>query len=130
MLTTSSRIPFHVARYPVYKFFPSEGAYIGCDLTGEVVKLGPNLKVDLKVGDRVSATVAGSKYSNRRVSPKGKFADLQNIYFLDAVSGRGAFAEYVKTLSDIVWKIPEGTFSFEQAAATGSPYVSRSSSAR
>jgi len=81
-----------------HKFFPSEGAYIGCDLTGEVVKLGPNLIVDLKVGDRVSASIAGN-----------------------SASGRGAFAEYVKTFSDLVWKIPQGTFSFEQAAATGSP---------
>ena len=56
--------------------------------------------------------------------PEGKFADLRNLCFLDAVSGRGAFAEYVKTFSDLVWKIPQGTFSFEQAAATGSPYVS------
>ena len=43
--------------------------------------------------------------------------------FLDTVSGRGAFAEYAKAFSDIVWKIPEGTLSFEQAVATGSPYV-------
>ena len=57
-----------------------------------------------------------------------KLSDLQNLWLLDAASGRGAFAEYVKTFSDLVWKIPEGTFSFEQAAATGSPYVSRSPS--
>lgn len=81
-----------------YRFFPTQGAYVGCDFTGEVVKLGPNLKVDLKVGDKVSATIVGN-----------------------AISGRGAFAEYAKTFSDVVWKIPEGTLSFEQAAATGSP---------
>jgi len=80
-----------------HRLFPSEGAYIGCDLTGEVVKLGPNLQVNLKVGDRVGASVAGN-----------------------SVSGRGAFSEYVKTFSDLVWKIP-GTFSFEQAAAIGTP---------
>jgi len=93
-------------------------------LTGEVVKLGPNLKVDLKVGDRVSASVAGSKYSGRPMRPKGEFADLRNLCFLDKVGGRGAFAGYVKAFSDLAWKIPQGTFSFEQAAATGSPYVS------
>ena len=112
-------------RYLVYKLFPSEGAYIGCDLTGEVVKLGSNLKVGLKVGDRVGASVAGGKYSRCPVYPTGKFADFQNLYSLDAVSGRGAFSEYVKTFSDLVWKIPEGTFSFEQAVAVGTPWVSR-----
>jgi len=82
-----------------YRFFPTQGAHIGCDFTGEVVKLGPNLKVDIEIGDRVSATVAGN-----------------------SVSGRGAFAEYAKVPSDLVWKIPgQGTLSFEQAAATGSP---------
>ena len=54
---------------------------------------------------------------------RGKFADLQNLCFVDSASGRGAFAEYVKAFSDLVWKIPQGTFSFEQAVATGSPYV-------
>lgn len=49
------------AWYLAYRFFPTEGAYIGCDFTGEVVKLGPNLKVDIKIGDRVTASVAGSK---------------------------------------------------------------------
>ena len=49
----------------------------------------------------------------------------QKSRFLDSAEGRGAFTEYAKTFSDLVWKIPEGTLSFEQAAATGSPYVSR-----
>lgn len=39
----------------------TEGAYMGCDFTGEVVKVGPNLKVDLKEGDKVSATVIGGE---------------------------------------------------------------------
>ena len=36
-------------------------------------------------------------------------------------SGRGAFAEYAKAYSDVVWKVPEGTYSFEEVAATGIP---------
>lgn len=40
------------------------------------------------------------------------------------MSGRGAFTEYSKTFSDLVWRIPEGTLSFEQAVATASPCVS------
>lgn len=109
--------------YPVYRFFPSDGAYIGCDLAGEIVKLGPNLQIDLKVGDRVSGSVAGGEHSTYPACPKGKSADLQNPCLLDAVSGRGAFSEYVKTFSDLVWKIPQGTLSFEQAVAFGTPYV-------
>lgn len=88
------------------------------------MKLGQNLKVDLKVGDRVSATVAGSKYPS--YPSQGKLADLRNPCLLDSAEGRGAFAEYAKVPSDLVWKIPQGTYSFEQAAATGSPYVTRS----
>ena len=53
--------------------------------------------------------------------PEGQaFADLPE--HLDSTSGRGAFAEYAKVPSDLVWKIPQ-ELSFEQAAATGSPYV-------
>ena len=80
-LTISPRIPSHFAWYPVYRFFPSDGAYIGCDLAGEIVKLGPNLQIDLKVGDRVSGSVAGGEYSNYPVCPKGKFAESQNPCF-------------------------------------------------
>ena len=40
---------------------------------------------------------------------------------IDVASGRGAFAEYAKAYSDIVWKVPEGTYSFEEVAATGIP---------
>ena len=42
-------------------------------------------------------------------------------YLPDSASGRGAFSQYAKTFSDVVWEIPEGTLSFEQAAATASP---------
>jgi len=60
------------------------------------VKLGPNLKIDIKIGDRVAAAVVGG------------------------FGGQGAFAEYAKVYSDLVWKIPQGT-TFEQAVAIGSP---------
>lgn len=63
MLTIDFRnVPLRV-RYLAHKFFPAEGAYIGCDFTGEIVNLGPDLEVDLKVGDKVSATIIGSKCS-------------------------------------------------------------------
>ena len=107
-----------------HKYFPAEGAYAGCDFTGEVVKLGPNLRVGVEIGDRVSATVTGSKSpSYRRIHRKRQILLTCRNIFLDTVSGRGGFAEYAKVPSDLVWKIPQGSLSFEQAAATGSPYV-------
>jgi NADPH:quinone reductase-like Zn-dependent oxidoreductase len=39
---------------------PVEGAFVGSDLSGEVVKLGPNLQKDIKIGDVVGASVVGS----------------------------------------------------------------------
>jgi len=39
----------------------------------------------------------------------------------DTPTERGAFSEYAKGFSDLVWKIPEGTFSFEEAVTTGVP---------
>lgn len=61
------------ARYLAHKYFPTEGAYTGCDFTGEVVKLGPNLKFGIEIGDRVSATVTGSKSSSYpRAHRKGR----------------------------------------------------------
>ena len=40
--------------------YPAEGAFVGSDLSGEVVKLGPNLQKDVKIGDVVGASVVGS----------------------------------------------------------------------
>lgn len=40
--------------------YPAEGAFVGSDLSGEVVKLGPNLQKDIKIGDVVGASVVGS----------------------------------------------------------------------
>jgi len=77
---------------------PPEGAFVGSDLSGEVVRLGPNLQKDIKIGDVVGASVVGG-----------------------VMSGRGAFAEYAKAYSDLIWKVPEGTYSFEEVAATGIP---------
>ena len=42
--------------------YPAEGAFVGSDLSGEVVKLGPNLQKDIKIGDVVGASVVGSMF--------------------------------------------------------------------
>ena len=72
------------------------GTHIGCDFAGEVVKVGPNLKTNVKVGDKVASAIRGG------VSRE-----------------RGAFSEYAKTFADLAFVIPEGTWSFEEASTVG-----------
>lgn len=67
------------------------GTISGCDLAGDVVRVGANV-TSVKVGDRVAAFVQGGTYTDR-----------------------GAFAEYVKIPAELTWKIPEGT-TYEEAA--------------
>jgi len=50
----------------------------------------------LNVGDHVAGFVQGGNYKDR-----------------------GAYAEYVKTEAGLAWKVPEGTFSHEEAATMG-----------
>ncbi|KAF2793796.1 GroES-like protein [Melanomma pulvis-pyrius CBS 109.77] len=56
---------------------------VGCDYAGEVTKVGKNAASVWKVGDRVAGAVHGGLYPDR-----------------------GAFAEYLKTDSDLCWRIP------------------------
>lgn len=74
----------------------SAGNIIGCDLSGIVVKLGSDSITTVKVGDTVAGFVHGGKYKDR-----------------------GAFAQYVKIESDLVWKFSPSVLSFEQAATMG-----------
>lgn len=86
------------------KFLTKAGTYIGCDFAGEVVQVGPNLKTNVKVGDKVASSVRGG------VSRE-----------------RGAFSEYAKTFADLAFIIPEGTWSVEEASTIGIPYVAHQS---
>jgi len=52
----------------------------------------------VKVGDKVAASLRGG-------------VDKE----------RGGFAEYVKVYADLAWIIPEGTYTFEEAATIGIP---------
>lgn len=74
------------------------GAILGCDFAGIVVRAGPSLRVPVKVGDKVAASLRGG-------------VDKE----------RGGFAEYVKVYADLAWIIPEGTYTFEEAATIGIP---------
>jgi NADPH:quinone reductase-like Zn-dependent oxidoreductase len=63
----------------------SPGLIVGCDFAGVVEELGPNVRnTSLKKGDRVAGFVHGSKYKDK-----------------------GSFAEFLKTNSELVAKIPE-----------------------
>jgi NADPH:quinone reductase-like Zn-dependent oxidoreductase len=75
------------------------GAIIGCDFSGTVVKLGPNPKVSLRVGDRVAGCVHG-----------GLFED------------KGSYAQYLRAQSDLVFKVPEG-LGMAEAATYGVAWV-------
>jgi len=74
------------------------GTILGCDFAGIVVQAGPNLRVPVEVGDKVASSLRGG-------------VDKE----------RGGFAEYVKVYADLAWIIPEGTYTFEEAATIGIP---------
>jgi len=70
------------------------GAIVGCDFAGVVESINGSSDC-IKVGDRVASFVHGSMKPDR-----------------------GSFAEYVKTDSSLLMKIPEG-LSDEQASSVG-----------
>ncbi|KZT71136.1 GroES-like protein [Daedalea quercina L-15889] len=72
------------------------GTVLGCDWSGHVVRRGKNVTAEPAVGAHVAGFVMG-----------GAFADS------------GAYAEYVKTPAELVWAVPPGTLSHEQAATMG-----------
>lgn len=59
-------------RCTALRMYPADGAFIGSDLAGEVVKLGPNLVNDIKIGDVVGASIIGGTFS---ASPWNLFAN-------------------------------------------------------
>ncbi|KAH8901176.1 GroES-like protein [Thozetella sp. PMI_491] len=59
------------------------GSVVGCDFAGVVVEVGAKTTTQYKVGDRVAGAVHGGMYPDH-----------------------GAFAEYLKADSDLVWRIP------------------------
>lgn len=76
------------------------GAIIGCDVSGEVVKLGDGVvNKDIQVGDKVACTVHGGLFKNK-----------------------GAYAQYAKAQSDLVWKVPQG-LDMDKASTFGVAWV-------
>ena len=76
------------------------GSVLGCDFSGVVVKAGRNVTNGIQVGDHVAGVAHGCTYPDK-----------------------GAYAEYVKADSELVWVVPKNTFGEEQAAAYGVAYV-------
>jgi len=76
----------------------SPGTILGCDFAGIVVQVGPDPHVPVRIGDKVAASLRGG-------------VDTE----------RGGFAQYDKVYADLAWAIPEGTYSFEEAATIGIP---------
>ncbi|KAL7420011.1 hypothetical protein Q5752_004975 [Cryptotrichosporon argae] len=74
-------------------------AILGCDLAGTVVALGPDLKTPLQVGDRVAGFVHGGLFDSK-----------------------GAYAEYARAESDLIWKVPDDV-KLEDAATAGVPWI-------
>ncbi|KAL4245995.1 zinc-containing alcohol dehydrogenase family protein [Abortiporus biennis] len=68
---------------------------VGCDFSGYVVKIGKDV-TSISVGDKVAGFTQGGNYTDR-----------------------GAYAEYSKASADLVWKIPDGTVTWEDAATMG-----------
>ncbi|KAJ3841909.1 chaperonin 10-like protein [Lentinula raphanica] len=75
------------------------GTILGCDAAGDVVKVGSAVK-HLKVGDRV----AGFNYG-------GSFQ-----------TNNGAYAEYVRLISAVTFKLPDG-ITYEEGASLPVPHL-------
>ncbi|KIR68814.1 hypothetical protein I312_100089 [Cryptococcus bacillisporus CA1280] len=80
-------------------FLSVPGVINGCDYAGTVVKVGPDLKIPLKVGDKVAGTVHGG-------------------YFKD----EGSYADYAAVDSNMCFVVPEG-MKLEEAATFGVAWV-------
>lgn len=71
------------------------GAIIGCDFAGTVVKVGAKAAHKWAIGDRIAGMVHGGLFSDR-----------------------GSFAQFLKTSSELAWKIPDNV-SDEEATTFG-----------
>ena len=78
-----------------------KGSVVGCDVSGIAVQVGQNVP-DVKLGDHVTTIAHGATYTDE-----------------------GAFAEYVKSPSELLFKVPENTLTFEQSSTFGVAYVVR-----
>ena len=79
--------------------YSPEEAMIGVDFSGEIVQIGPNQTTRRRVGDKGSGITHGSLYADR-----------------------GAFAEYTKAYSQLLFLVPD-TLSMPEASTFGIPWT-------
>lgn len=102
--------------------FVTPGCVFGFDCAGIVVAIGSDVHKDLKVGDRVCGSASGSKTPFHDVSER--LDDFLTVYVVNKEKPLGgAFAEYVKLVGDLTFKVPDD-MSLESAAALGTAIAS------
>ncbi|KAI0636542.1 GroES-like protein [Trametes polyzona] len=85
--------------YHFLDHFAQPGTVSGCDFSGNIVAIGraaASAYPELRIGTHVAGFTIGSTFPDS-----------------------GAFAEYVRTPASLVWPVPEGTYSHEEAATAG-----------
>lgn len=98
-MTSSPRTPRSLPHLPTPPTDPlsSEGATVGCDYSGTVVEVGPDVKKSFKKGDRIAGFSHGVNALNHE---------------------DGTFGQYLVTKGDVQIKVPE-RLSDEEAATLG-----------
>jgi len=77
-----------------------QGDSVGCDFAGDIVSIGSKVdqeKFDLKEGTAVAGFIRGGAIDNTN----------------------GTFQGYVRTLPELVWRVPLEVVTYEDAAAMG-----------
>lgn len=95
VLVRTVAVALNLFDYKVPHKFPAPGTVIGCDFAGTIVQVGPSVRRNFKVGDRVFGGVHGAD---------------------PAEPTSGAFADYLVTDADFTFLIPE-SMGWETAAA-------------
>lgn len=75
--------------YKMAQRFPSEGAVVGCDFSGLVVRIHPGTETSLQLGDMVCGVVHGSNTTDD-----------------EAERTNGAFAEFVRAQVGLLLRVP------------------------
>ncbi|KAF2797427.1 zinc-binding dehydrogenase [Melanomma pulvis-pyrius CBS 109.77] len=100
LLVKTIAVSVNPCDYKMGTNFPTQGAIIGSDFVGKIVRIGPEvaeLRPDLSIGDTVCGYIHGSN---------------------PAEPGNGAFAEYLRAHAQLVYKVPDG-MQLREAAALG-----------
>ncbi|KAI0797122.1 GroES-like protein [Abortiporus biennis] len=95
VLIRTSAVALNPTDWKHIKGVTRPGTIAGVDFAGKIARIGKNV-TGLAIGDNVASFVHGGVYKDR-----------------------GAFAQYVKTAGELVWKIPDDSLTFEEAATMG-----------